>query len=422
MMPWQRIVARGATEKNPDGSYKYKIVLVTVPRQSRKTTLVGPVQLHRIMTRPGVKAFFTAQTGKDARARFTDLGELVGASPLASLFKIRRAQGTESITVANGSGVHLFAPSPSAIHGETPHLVTLDEIWKHDAVRGGELMGAIGPAQSTLDGVSQIWMIRTQGTAQSGFMNEYVERGRSGDPNMFYAEWAMPDGADPYEPKTWWVFHPALGNTITQAALEKEAANQPRGEWMRAYMNRLTETIDPLVPAADFAALTADPIQVPSRRALAIAYAVSPGNELATVCATWRDIDGAPCTRILHTAGGTTWVVPFLLDLCAHWQPAHLAADDGGPTRAITDELERAYESGALYVKPSTTGPKDFATACEAWLGYVTEARTLKHDGSRTLTTGLANLVMRQSGDVRVFSRSRSTGAIIGPEASAVGL
>lgn len=34
LLPWQRYVARVATEKNSDGSYRYPVVMLTVPRQS----------------------------------------------------------------------------------------------------------------------------------------------------------------------------------------------------------------------------------------------------------------------------------------------------------------------------------------------------------------------------------------------------
>lgn len=34
LLPWQRLVARTITEKNSDGSYRYPVVMLTVPRQS----------------------------------------------------------------------------------------------------------------------------------------------------------------------------------------------------------------------------------------------------------------------------------------------------------------------------------------------------------------------------------------------------
>lgn len=416
LMPWQRRVVDGLTEKTPEGFYRYPIGLITVPRQSGKTTLVGPLQIHRIMTRPNIKAFFTAQTGKDATDRMRDTIQLVTGSPLAPLFKPRYAAGSMGLSLGNGSRLTTFA-GPQAIHGETPHLVTLDEIWKHDQAKGIDFMGAIGPAQATLEGESQIVMISTMGTVDSGFMNELVERGRAGVAGMFYAEWSMADGLDPYEPKTWWTFHPALGNTITESYLAKESVNEAlgHGEWMRAYMNRLTQSSDPLIPADDWRALAAEPLAVPSRRDIAVTYEVAHGGESAAVMATWRDTDGVPCTRLLHAAPGSAWLIPFLEWIIAEWQPAVVGADDGGETRQVTDELRR--NGHTIF----TIGFSDFATACVGLLKYVRD-RQFRHDGSESLEHAVAHVVLQPMGDGWRFSRKNSTGPIATLNASAVGL
>ena len=52
-MPWQRQVADVALEVDPvSGLFAYKLVIVTIPRQAGKTTLVGAVMEHRAMTTP----------------------------------------------------------------------------------------------------------------------------------------------------------------------------------------------------------------------------------------------------------------------------------------------------------------------------------------------------------------------------------
>lgn len=414
-MPWQRRVVDVATELTDAGLYRYPTVLVTVPRQSGKTTLVGPLQLHRILTRPGIAAFFTAQTGKDAHARMLDLIKLTTSSPLASLFKPRYAAGSAGLTLGNGSMLRAFAPGPSALHGETPHLVTLDEIWKHDGVAGAQLMGAIGPAQATLEGESQVWMISTMGTAQSEFMNELVERGRAGDPNLCYFEWSMADGLDPFEPQTWWTFHPALGNTITESYLASQRPPAlPLGEYIRAYMNRLSNTADPLISDEDWAALNVEPLAVPSRRDVTVSYEVAPDGESAAVMASWRDTDGAPCIRTLHAAPGTSWLIPFLVWIVANWG-ARLAADDGGETRRITDELRRRG------LEVYTLGAGEYATSCVALLSYARDG-SLRQDGSRSLASAVAHAVLAPMGDSWRFSRKRSTGSIAALVAGAVGL
>jgi hypothetical protein len=420
LMPWQRLVVDRATELTPDGLYRYSTVLVTVPRQSGKTTLVGPVQLHRIMTVPNARAFFTAQTGLDAGKRMLDLIELVQTSGLAPLFKPRYAGGSQGLSTANRSALRVFAPGPSALHGETPHLVTLDEIWKHNAVAGAQLMGAIGPAQATLEGIAQLWMISTMGTAESEFMNALVEKGREtatrapGAPGtMFYAEWSMEDGADPYSPRSW-QFHPALYNTIQESALASQSIDLPMGEWMRAYMNRLTESADPLFTREEWQAMEVMPAEVPSRRNVWISYEVGREAEDFVVMANWRDSEGHPCSRLLHTAPGVVWAADYVEKLAKEWG-APVCADDGGETRSVTDDLERR---GVEVVK---VGLSNFATATVSWLTE-TQSRQLRHDGSAASYAAVARAVKEPMSDSWRFSRKRSPGSIAWIIASVVGL
>ena len=203
LQPWQRMAADGITSLNPDGTFLFHDALCTTPRQSGKTTLLGPLMVHRLMTIDACQVYFTAQTGKDGRERMLDLIKLVTSSPISPLFKPRYAAGSEGVELSNASRMQVFAPGPAALHGTTPMLVVLDEIWKHDLARGTELMGAIGPAQATLGAMAQLLMFSTMGTNNSGFLNKQVERGRDGAPGIFYLEYSMPDGADAYDPQVW---------------------------------------------------------------------------------------------------------------------------------------------------------------------------------------------------------------------------
>lgn len=423
LMPWQRLVADVATERDADGAYQYEIVLVTVPRQSGKTTLVGPVQLDRIIMNPGIRCFYTAQTGKDARKRFEDLVNLVKSSPFGHKATYKFAAGNEGIMVPGGSELKLFAPGMAALHGETPPLVVLDEIWEYDELLGDAMLeGAIIPAQMTLAGRRQVWMISTAGTAHSTFMRKWVERGRESVrtggrkwPRLAYFEWGLPDGGDPYDPATLEGFHPAVGQTVTVEellAIETSHAN-----WLRAFCNVWTEVRDPLFSDEHWNSLgEVDPVGKPAKSDLTVTYELAPDDECGAVLASWRDDTGAPCTRVLHAAPGMGWMHDFIVTLVRDWHPAVLGADDGGPTRKLTDMLRRTLGTDAVVA----VGGRDFGTACESWLTMVRD-RELKHDGSKTMSRGVQHLALKRVGDVTRFSRSESTGPIVGPIGSAIG-
>lgn len=414
LMPHQRMIADIGTERLADGSgYKYKIIVVTLPRQSGKTTLLTPIQLHRLIKRSNTSAFFTAQNGVKAKARFMDTVKLIRESPVASYFAPRLAQGSEQIATGNGSTLKLFPPTEESLHGETPHLVTMDEIWAHSTLKGQQLMGAIGPSQITLGNEAQIWMISTMGTAESGMLNEWIERGRARESGIALLDWSLAPGLDANDPINW-VFHPALGNTITLDDLHAEHNNQPPGTWERAYMNRRTAADDPLYPPEVWNAL-ADTDLSAKRAEVSIAYEVAADNSSAAVVAGWYDEDNRPCIRVVHSAPGTTWLAPLIRRIKTDWAPAAIGADDGGTTRRITDELTRDG------IEITTTGYRDFATACDSLLVAVDDAR-LRHDGAATFDTELAAAVVHSTGEARKLSRKHSAGPIPALIAAAVAL
>lgn len=480
-MPWQKRVWDIGTEYRlvdvpwPDGKirpgtlkrrqYRYNTVLVTVPRQSGKTAGMAPLRLHRMLRlyaedtaiaravreatgapveRPQRTLYSTAQTGKDAGRRMRDMITLVMSSPLAEVFKPHFSTGAEGLEFMpplpeghpdRGPGPRLtrFAPVIGAIHGETPHMVDLDEIWKLDEDIGRDIFdGAIEPAQITLHGMAQTWLFSTMGTEQSVFMNRLVKQGRLGARRgLAYFEWSMPDGHDPYNPDTWWLFHPALGNTITEPALESrmpgvegtedadedDAPVRSHAEWMRAYMNRLTSAADPVISDEQLTALVTDPAGgPPDTHKVALAYEVAPESSCATVVAAWRDNDGTPCIRTVHTAPGAAWLPDFIEALAKTWEPTLIAADDGGPARRITDNLRETTD-----IDVQTLDFRSFVTATDQLLTLARD-RGVRLDGSKTLHDGFLRLETRTTNGLARFDRDRSPGPIIGPIAAAVAL
>ena len=428
LMPWQQLVSTIATEyqlvkpgETPGDKhlgkrrYKYHTVVVTVPRQSGKTTLMSPVRVHRMMTRPGSSLFTTAQTGKDAGTRMRDMIKQVTESPISPLFKPRFSAGSEGLLCpGNGSRLTRFSPLPSALHGETPLMVDYDEFWKYDQVQGDALLGAARPAMITLAGLTQIWLVSTMGTAQSEFMNDWVARGRAGEEGVAYFEWSMPDGLDPYEPSTWWEFHPALGNTITEDALAGETS-MPYSEFMRAYMNRRTEAVNAIVTAEALAELVTEWDDPPAWSEIAVGYEVAAGGTSAAIYGVWRDQNGDPQAHIIHSAPGTIWLAPLVKQI-ADLGPLVIAADDGGETRAVTDQLRRDD------IEVYTTGARDFGTACIALLTAMRDDATFRYDGSEAFRLAVMHATLRPTGDSWRFSRAHSTGPIAALIAVAVAL
>ncbi|MFB4348472.1 terminase large subunit domain-containing protein [Microbacterium sp. CR_7] len=440
-MPWQQHVWDVATELDDRGNYVYEKVFVTVPRQSGKTTLFGPVELQRAVEFPGSKVYFTAQTGDDARTLLKTLISRVEQSPLKRFFDGKRSAAQTGMVTPRGSEIWAFPPKPEKIHGKTPVLVGIDEIWTLDDVQSkGLITDGIEPAQRTLFGKRQLWYLSTAGTAESTFMKRQVERGRRSvlnpgtDPRFAYFEASLPDDADPYDREAFAAFHPAIGYTqdvddlfalVDGSAPPEEQVDH--STWLRAYCNRWTESKTVLIP--DFAELADDTIGA-AWSDVAIAWEVWVDDDTkaaaGAIVASWRDALDNPVTRVVHAAPGTQWMVDLLVKIHGY-KPAAFGADNGGSTRRITDEVLRRLTGDDL--DPDELEPKlrtlngiERSVADETWLTAARDEQTLIHDGSKTLSNGVAHLVYKRTGEIHKFSRSHSTGPVAGPIASAVAL
>lgn len=417
LMPWQRraidVASQFTLDQRGRRAYKYTHVLITVPRQSGKTTLMGPVQIHRMMTRGGPAAcWYTAQSGQDARKRIIELIELVEGSPLKLVISSQRSNGGEGIKLNEKPGCHVtrFSPTHSALHGEHPHLVSFDEIWHYDKDLGEALLGAAEPAQITLGRAAQVWMFSTMGTLDSDFMNDLVETGRAGaDPNLCYIEYSLPDGADPFDPAVWWQYHPALGNSIDEEALQVRADKakeslEKRATFIRAYGNKLgggAKSIIDLSLWDELPTLNAPPAD---RAQAVIAYEVAPESKQAAVCIAWEE-EGAPAIQIYKQAPGTAWLTPTIKKLAEGWPGAAILADGAGPSGRITRDLQ---EDG---IKVRTLTLAEYGQATESILNLISVEQALRippGQAADTLREQLAHAQVQTSNGVRRFSRDKS--------------
>lgn len=423
LMPWQYLVLRVGTERRLDDPrrFRYPNVRVSVPRQSGKTTCEWCKSIHRTITRPRRQAFYTAQTGKDARKRWMDCKELIESSPLnrfvaeRNIFggSVRLGAGDAAITWPNSSFIAPFAPTAASLHGYTPHDVDRDELWAYDVLTGTALDGAIGPAQITLAD-RQRWDWSTMGDADSTYWHELVDEGRTWteqpDAAGAYFEWSADPDSDLYDPAVWPEFHPALGFTIEadDLAAEAGATDDERakraGVWMRAYCNLKTSSRQAVVDLAAFARLGDRELRIDSARA-ALAFDVAyDASQASIVIAAPAGEDGV-AVRVIKRAPGVVWLADELVELMGRWHHERLHCNDDGPARDVAAALRRRG------VEVEALNGKDYATACGAWLRRARQGG-LTWDGSAVMLDAMGAAATRPIGDALAFSARHSAGPI----------
>lgn len=433
LLPWQRHVADVATEYriNDDGvrEYHHKTVVVSVPRQTGKTTLIHALGVYRAMVL-GHDFFYTAQTGKDARARWVDLVKALRKSPAYAQaikdgrIKVALRGGSEHVEFPNGHVFQAFAPTDEGLHGYTPPTVVLDEAFAHLAAKGEMLMGAISPAQQTVR-AKQLWIVSTMGHALSTFLHDWIDRAVEGANGVAGFIWGANEEHDPYSIEDIPKYHPGVGfflndGILTAADVLAEAERNTRAEYVRAFANRKTLTVSHLVPAEVWRTLGPTDLepaaQLPADLdGVTLTYDVAGDRSSSSIIATWHAEDtGTLAAQVVAVAPGLAWVADAIDNLPG--APAALVAVGHGPVLEVTAELRRrGYDVDEL-------GEREFATASGAFLTLIDE-QGFRHDGHPHLEKSVLGLVTRAGAvDGVAFSRRHSVGDSSAGIATAAGL
>jgi Phage Terminase len=411
-MPWQADVLDTALEIDPDtGQLAYREVVLTVPRQSGKTTLELAVMVHRALGFGGPQNIvYTAQDRNHALLKWVD--EHVPAlqsSPLNRLFTVRKRTGAEAVMWANGSRHSITAPTENAGHSQTLDLAMIDEAWARTDDR---LEQGLSPTMITRP-QPQLWVVSTAGTASSTWLRSKVDVGRAAPQGRrtAYFEWSADPESDPSDPAVWRTCMPALGYTITEDTIQAEYDRLDRDAFLRSYLNLWPDEM----PAAEWLVITEaeweaclDPRSQPVGR-IALALDVTPDRAWASIAAAGRRADGLLHVELVEHRAGTAWVVERLTAMVGTWSPYCLVVDAGSAAGSLIPELEAA---SVVVTKPTV---REVAGAAGA-LFDATRPETLgvRHLGQIPLTRAVAGAIQRPLADAWTWNRRGST-VVISP-------
>lgn len=404
---WQEHVSDVAMEVDPDtGLLYYRTVILTVPRQSGKTTLEFAVIVHRCTAWPAQNVTYTAQTRVKAREKWED-AHLVAldASPFgpkgSRMYKTRKTTGMEAVLWNNGSKYGIEAVTEKSGHGDTLDLGFIDEAFAQTDSRTEQ---AMKPAMVTRP-QPQLWIVSTAGTDTSVYLREKVNLGRARceaglTGGVAYFEWSAPDKADPADPATWWACMPGLvGGLTTEDAIRSDFASMELREFRRGYLNQWQDAIPDewlVVPQEIWEGLKSDPV---ASGRVALAADVTPQNRAGTIAAAWRRPDGCMDVEVIEHRAGTSWMPKVIAGLAERHKPLAVVIDKAGPAHSIVDELE------GLGVDVTCPNAGEVADGCGRFLDAVLDSRTLRHNGDPSLTVAVAGAVRRDLGDRWAWAR-----------------
>ncbi|MGJ9424735.1 hypothetical protein ACHABX_02690 [Nesterenkonia halotolerans] len=435
LLPWQRYTADVAGELDEFGQFVYPVVVITVPRQAGKTTLDLADSLRQCYQGANRRVWYTAQSGQHASDKWREMvADVLMESRLGATVKPRYSNGNESLTTRNGSKFRPHPPTADSLHGKQSDKNTIDEAWHFSAAHGATLLGAITPTTTTRRMVTgqrpQLWIMSTEGTADSEFFNDLLGKVRAGArPDVAFFDWgidpttALPDIENAADVDTFldavWEAHPGAGHLFVREDLEQWLRDLGPAEFARAYGNRRTGATQRVIPEPDWNAAAA-PAPIPDGARVSFAAAAGLDGMDATITATAYLPDGRKLTEVIEHRPGTAWAVPRLKELCAKWG-THAVIDRGGTSAELYDAATR-QEVPLIDVKLT-----QIAGACQALFSGIAprdehgqkQAATWLHRPHPALDSAAELAAKRSVGDgAWVWGRRASSGSVSALEAA----
>jgi hypothetical protein len=411
-MPAQRQIVDVAGEL-VDGVLAYSTVIVALPRRAGKTLLALAVLLERAMTGRRRRAWYTAQSRADAALTLRDeWTPLIATSPVSPYVPIRLANGSEAVTIPRlASTVRIFAPTPSALHGQAGDLIMFDEAWSFSRARGAELEVAARPLMATRPG-AQTWILSAAGDIDSTWWADQLELGRQAAAadtgrGVCFLEWsADAPGLDLDDPAVWFASHPAAGHTITLDWLRDEHDRNP-DQFQRVYLNITDRTGGGAAPldVELWNRLTVD--DWPRTGDLVAGVACSPDQETTAVVIAGV-VDDVPVVELVDYRPGHGWAAGRIVELVDRWNLATVAVDPGGPAGVLVRPLRIA----GVHL---TELPLRDCTAAAAALVEAVRTAQLRHRPHPALDAAVVGARRRMIGDGSWLFGRREAGADVAP-------
>ena len=387
-MPWQQLVNAVANEITTDPgtgewAFRYPTVIVSTPRQAGKTTLLGGVLGHRCMAFHDFRAFYTAQSGQDARDVWYEW-QAVLSQRMPGRWKFRLSNGEESAKYPpQASFIRTFPPTPDALHGKQTDFVALDEVWKYSLEQGGAITQAVVPTQATRSR-RQLWIVSTAGRDDSLWMRSWIEKGRLAlddpDSRIAYFEWSTPEDEAFDDPRVWARYHPAYGHTISEGAMRDALEQMGEEQFRRAYCNqwpvtdRSWQASWPLLPTGT---------QIPQEAFVHIAADSSWNHHDSSITAA-AALGDQVIVEVIESRSGVDWMLPRLVQL-AQRHRCSIIIQKNGPLGYLIEDLNRAG------VRVIETNSNDYADAIARFQTMVV-AGLITHQNDPRLDAAVLNV------------------------------
>lgn len=412
LLPWQKWLVVHGLELNPDGTYRFRVVLVLVARQNGKTVVKRRVSLWRLFVDDARLVIGAAQDLSLARDVWQEcIDDIEGNPELApELDTIRRVNGDEWFRLTSAARYMIKATNRKAGRGRGADEVNIDELREQQDWKAWSALSKTTMARAR----GQLWAMSNAGDDESVVLNQLRAAALAGrDPTLGLFEWSAPDGCALDDRKAWAGANPGLGHVISEQAIASALATDPPTVFRTEV---LCQRVDALDSAIDLAAWRdcSDPggTMTGVREQLACCVEVAEDGEHVTLVAAAPTRDGRIRIEVVAAWADTKQARFQLPAAVERVKPAAFAWFPAGPAAALAPTLRRIAEKIARRTRPKIRelkswpelGGQKAAEACQG-LADLVNARQVVHAGDPLLKAHLAAARKQHSGDGWRFVR-----------------
>jgi len=405
LLPWQRWLLIHALELHPAGGFRFRTLLVLVARQNGKSTLAQILALWRMFVDGAPLVIGTAQNldlAEEVWAGAVDMAESV-SELRAEIAAVDRTNGKKALRLTGGQRYKVAAATRRGGRGLSGDFVLLDELREHQTWDAWSAISKTTMARPR----AQILGLSNAGDDSSAVLNHLravaLRDIDKPDTDAGIFEWSAPEGCDIDDPDAWAAANPALGYTITEAAITSALTTDPPWVFRTEVLCQRVDTsaASPLPMFDD----CADP-SASVEPGVRVAFAVDVSWDRATAwiaAAAMRD-DGKVHVEVVASAMGTEWVADWLAVRLERWAPVAVALQGvGAPASSLSESVESTVGSA----RTVRLGSGDLGRACGLLFDAVAEG-WLVHTGQQQLTEAAKVAAVRPLGDAWVFDRKKS--------------
>jgi hypothetical protein len=412
LLPWQQWAVIHALELNPDGTYRFRTVLILVARQNGKSHLKRIVTLWRMYMDGAREIIGAAQDVSLARKQWQMCQATIHACPdLEEEWQRARNVNGDEMFWAAGCTYAIKATNDKAGRGGSNDEVNIDELRaQHDWKAWGSL------SKTTMARPrGQVWAMSNAGDDNSVVLNQLQAVGEAGtDPSLCLLEWSAPPGCELDDTTAWQQANPGLGYTVSEAAIRSAVATDPPNVFRTEV---LCQRVDQLDGAIDYeawqACADAGGTMDALRDRIAACFDIAPDGQHATLAVAALLDDGRPRIEIVRdwpTAAAARAELPALLakirPRAFGWYPGGPAAEMATLLRPLALKYNRhpgKRGDGELPEDGAITGGRA-SEACQELAG-LTRGRAVVHAGQDLLDTHVRGASKLYTGDGWRFTR-----------------